>query len=213
MVLSPLTRTLTPLGVSRKAAGALILDQFTDVNNTLLSSHAIAPTNTPSTAWVNGQGTWRVVSNTARKTASGGDGQNVAYCDAGVANVSIQTTFAPTQTYDGGILFNYTDNNNYWIYVCSYNGGSVLRIIYERAAGSFIARAQKSAQVQPFNATYTLKVECNGDSVIAYLDGVSDLSYSVSNRPQKSSTKHGLRSFGATGSDQTPFDNFTVSSL
>lgn len=210
-MLSPLTGALLPLGVGRRAAvTALILDQFTDADNTLLSSHTIAPTNTPATAWTNALGTWRVVSNTARKTASAGDNQNVCYCDAGVADVTIEATFAPTQTYDGGILFNYTDINNYWMYVCSYNGGSVLRIIYERAGGSFNTRAQKSGQTQPFNATYTLKVVTSGDAVTAYLDGVIDLTYSVSNRPQKTSTKHGLRSFGGTASDQTPFDNFTI---
>jgi hypothetical protein len=183
---------------------------FTAANSTSLD--AITPETGP--AWAEQVGAWDIQSNKASLASFGGDGQNVATVDPGVVDHPIKADITTPGAGDieAGIVFNWQDSNNYWMFVHStFLGNNVA--FYERSGGTFTLRAE-SVDAFVFNGgTYELQVVTRGDSVVGIVDGVPVLRYTVSSRPLKTQTKCGFRIFNNGGGDAgSKFDNFVVAS-
>lgn len=165
-----------------------VYDTFTDSDGTLLSSHV---SETPaSTGWVSLAGTWYIYSNSALCLTNAGDSQNIAYRDAGYANVHITATVVSVANTDIRLACNIVDANNLWL--CNVNGTTIA--IYERTSGSFTLRASGSASAVSDGVDYPLVLDANGDS-ISFTGRGTMINYSVGSRPHKTATKHGMASY------------------
>lgn len=182
------------------ASPTLILDQFTDTNGTALSSHTIAPTNTPATSWTLVAGTWQIQSNKAKVTTASG-GQDIAVVDAGMANVTVTVTIVVDA--ESGIIANYQDSTHYFLARFTPAATNADLLIND---GGISVLATSSIPIVGGN-TYVAKVVTSGDNLKVYVDDVLAIDYTSVGRLFKTATKFGVRSFSDI---TTTFDNFTV---
>lgn len=205
-----MSKELAALGVGGAGAAGgptvLVLDQFTDADGTDLAAHAIAPTNTPGTAWTEVFNTLQVLGNQAAD-ADGGGLFCAAVCDAGQADVTVQAllTFGIT---DGAanqvnLYARYTDNSNYWL--MQHDPTTVQ--LYEITGGSSLSRASSSNAADL--AQHTYKLVLSGPAVTGYLDGTPVWSYGSATSNQ-TATKHGVRLRSDSTTVRAKCDNFQV---
>lgn len=181
----------------------LIEDAFTDANGTNLTAHTIAPTNDPSATWVNIGGAITIESNKASTTPAAIINYQL---ESGESDCIIEATIQKTAgNVDGGIMFRYVDDANYWIADFLSLSGTVK--IYEKTGGSFTERASIS---KTFSAStdYVMRVELSGDDITVTIDGGSSINYSSSVGATR--TKHGFWTSGAGGVTIT-WDDFKIS--
>ncbi len=183
----------------------LISDTFTDAANTALTSHTM---NTGS-GWTNSVGTWKINgSNQAILNADGGDHQDVIVCDPGQADVVISCdVHLAATTADVGLVFNWQDANNYWL----FSGGlSGTWHMYKRIAGTYTEiTTSGGVGFATANTSYALKVYVKGDTVVLWVDGAFIWKSIIASRPLNTATKTGIRVFGSSDLGST-FDNFQV---
>jgi predicted outer membrane repeat protein len=188
-------------GSSAAAAGptTLILDNFTDANSTALTSHTIAPTNTPATSWSALELTYEIQSNRAQNS---GGAIASTYCDSAAADGTITSIVRRSGAVDCALAFRITDANNYWLADLQAAGAFKL---FNKAAGSYNEIA--TTAVTFTDATdYTIKVILNGTSIKAYVNDANELT--TTSAVRQTETKHGLWKAGAGGAGI--FDDFTV---
>jgi predicted outer membrane repeat protein len=188
-------------GSSAAAAGptTLILDNFNDANSTALTSHTIAPTNTPATSWSALELTYEIQSNRAQNS---GGAIASTYCDSAAADGTITSIVRRSGAVDCALAFRITDANNYWLADLQAAGAFKL---FNKAAGSYNEIA--TTAVTFTDATdYTIKVILNGTSIKVYVDDANELS--TTSAVRQTETKHGLWKAGAGGAGI--FDDFTV---
>jgi hypothetical protein len=187
-------------------AGFLVYDTFTDDNDTALADHT--PNKRPDTnAWTSLRGTWQVQGNQGKLTTTAGDGQNAVVIDAGTADVTATASLitALAGDTDSGLIVNAVDVDNYWLFTLQAAGACLL---YEHTTGGFTVRGGAGTFTYSAGTTYAVKVVTNGDAIDCYVDDVLKVSYSVADRPHKTATEHGLRTFQTD--TNSAFDNFTV---
>jgi hypothetical protein len=188
------------LGSRRALLGSgnlLIRDEFSDVDATALTAHAIAPVNKAGVSWAQANNTTisggkAVVSASAFIVLSPGPASDVTM--RGVLNAAGAGihTLEPRST----------NTSNEWR--CGHNALTALSII-ERNGGSNTTRAT-TALVQPSGSDFALRVDARGPviTVTNETQGAS-LTYSDATFQQTTAT-HALR-LGAVGST---VDNFEV---
>lgn len=181
----------------------LINDTFTAANNTTLSGRTPSPT-TVGNNWVVNSGTWQIESNTAQNTASSGD--VTVEIDCGQADVTYTCTFiTPSTSWNGGIIANFVDANNFWLFD---SGTFNTSAIYEKAAGTYTQRAVATTNLAA-NTTYTLGITTLGDAITCFINGSQVMTYSTAGRSSKTATKFGFRRDSAGG--VTPsWDDFLI---
>jgi hypothetical protein len=189
----------------------LIHDDYTDVDNTNLTMHAISPINTVGATYFSGgsgwwrAGFWKVLSNKAFPTT----GSVVAGVNAGTNNVLVSVEFTssafarplvvrgnPALPGDNGFAIFKTGGggSNAWgLYEVSFPAGYVLRAsgVYNVTDGVVY-----TAALSAMNDTYSFSI--NGTPVLSYT-GASTLSVN---------TYHGIMGYEAVY-----FDNFKVYQL
>ncbi len=184
-------------------AAKIVYDDFTDTNGTSLDAHVIAPTNNPSATWTEAVGNWSISSNNADVAASAG-GENLAYFEAGSADVIIecQFTFPASGIINTGMLANYQDATNYWL-VSLYRSGATNSIeLYRRVSGTYTKVAEKTSAGITYGATMTLRASFVGDNVqVLFKENGNSINYTVGSRPLKTATKCGIRISRKTPSD------------
>jgi hypothetical protein len=191
-------------GKNTLVAGAttLILDQFTDTNGTALSSHTIAPTNTPATSWTNGLNSLEIQSNKAVGVTSSDD--NIELCDSGQSDVTASVIVNSTVVAGGGPVVRASDGSNMWLAYLASVFNSIR--LFEINAASFVERATASQTVTS-GVDYTQRLAASGTSLVASVDGGASCNYSSSFN--QSATKVGIHAYNLAGTSPT-LDTFTV---
>lgn len=193
------------------APSTRILDNFTDADATALASHAIAPTNVPSTSWVVDGGAFIISANRAQ--SNGGATQHVADLDSSRANVTIDCDCTNGGDVSIGewsnVLLRWTNNSNFWYVGDRYNGvSSFLFAITEVNAGVATIRASVVI-ANPSSETHAIQVVATGAVITATRDGGSSISYNSATLNQ-TAVRHGLFEKRQTGSNKCKWDNFKV---
>lgn len=154
-------------------------------------------------AWVALSGTWGISSNTAYSASSGS--QEIAYLESSEANVIVEATITSIFGREGALSFRVVDGSNYcilWV-----NGTSGFRL-YDNVAGSFTQRGSSNTTVP--TAGDVVKVEANGTSVTAYLNGSALTGLTgVTMTAHQTATKHGLRAHNSNPA----FDLFSITPI
>lgn len=125
--------------------------------------------------------------------------------DAGRADVTIIIDLADIQASYQGIVFNYQDASNYWVFYASAN--NVTYYLRKWIAG--VETVIGNAGVVAAGSSHQLKVVTLGDSVTCYVDGVSTITTAPAGRQLKTATKHGVYA-GFTGPTPQKFDRITI---
>jgi hypothetical protein len=190
---------------SAAAVVTLIYDILNDVDATSLDAHAIAPTNTPATAWTERNGNWAITSNQAMLSA--GATRAHATLDAGVADCTISVTARSATTNtgtdrDAGITARWTNTSNYW--KIGTNAAADLFRIVERNAATDTSRASASVVIGVADDLAIVTV-LSGATISATLAGGSAISYGSATLNQ-TVTVHGM--LASAANDR--LDNFTV---
>ena len=196
------------MSISDVANPFLILDRFTDADNTALTAHN--PNNSKTgNDWVVWNGTFTTVGNQAELGTAGG-GQEVNAVDMGQADYEIICDFylsTEIVNADGGIIFRGVDSDNYWMLV-TVTGQAWT--VYKNALG-FTADTQ-TVSVSTAGDTYEIRITCVGNTVTCYLDGAQILAPTLSGTD--SGTFIGVRIHSANDSTGgSYFDNLRVSPL
>lgn len=113
------------------------------------------------------------------------------YLDVGRADVTITAPLSFIWSSYMGILFNYVSAGNYWWFGPSTNNGAWMLF---RVTGGTPTNISSDLTAPPTDTSSSvIKVVTNGDNVKCYKNGGTlSIDYTVSNRPHKTGTKHGL---------------------
>jgi hypothetical protein len=189
-----------------------VLDNFHDVNNTLLSAHT-PDVHPGGSAWAQVSGQFSIQGNTLQNTSGTSTGSTVYWIDSGRADMTL-TASLTTGTVNTGagigtqfdLVFRFQDSSNYWLLQSvSGSSGNQFNLI-KQVAGVFTTVSTTS--FTPASSTgYALKVVCSGSSITATVNGGHTLTASDS----ALSTKTGVGIFdvigtGGTGTTWTQFE-------
>lgn len=143
-------------------------------------------------------GLWKLSSTTiapAGEAPTDGGGAWIITYQSGVSDgVAISKVTVGTNS-TAGLIFRYTNNNNWWAVLLSDVGNKIS--IYEMNAGTLTERANTSVTITG-GTEYTVVVVLNGQTITAYLNNTTKVSYGSAALNQTEKV-HGLR--GATTSD------------
>lgn len=164
----------------------LILDQFTDVDTTLLPSHTIGPVNLPGHAWVAVANNLSIRSNHIYVT---NPGPNICVVDSGKSDVTISFITQANQSYAcaDGIVFRYIDASNYWEAYWDFQARTFN--IIQVQSGTPTTQASTGASLSP-DTSYTVQVVISGTSITATIDAGSKITFSSSFN--QTATSHGI---------------------
>lgn len=193
-------------------AATLIDDPFTGSNGTL-TGHSPNTTNVPASTWTNdGTGTFNILSNQAKQTASDGIALGLIESNQANAVVSADIVVVGSTVWSSGVVVRATDASNHWyvrmqciVAVCTFDLAKV-------NAGS-PSLEDTETLTNPDGFTVTMTVTTNNNDISATLSGGFASSLSVTDAFNNSATKHGMRSvYDTAGSAVVPhaFDNFVV---
>ncbi len=175
----------------------LVLDQFTDVNGTLLSAHT--PDKAPvGSTWAFTHGTFDIQSNVCN-CASLGSGIATAYINSNLANCSISATIKAKASNQGFVLRAIDGNNCIIAYFTTGACG-----LAKRQSGSASLIGSNIGISLTLNVEYAIEVVLSGSTISLYIDGV--LKYSRTSTYNQTETMHGLYSELTT----TYVDDFQV---
>lgn len=199
-------RRLAPEPDGLGGGGALsLLDNFTDTNSVSLDAHAIAPTNSPRTAWVERAGDWQITSNRAVMVGAN-DTIHIASVNLGQSDVDI-TVVGRLLVVDDltmAVLLRFVDTSNYWF--AGINPSLDEISITKREGGSNTKVANTAVTIDT-GIDYTLRVRAVGSTITAWVDGGSQVQY-TSATFQQTATLHGIRSFKTGSNPGANFDSF-----
>lgn len=189
----------------------LIYDTFTDTDNTLLTDHTIAPTNTPATAWseIGNLGVSSIRSNTARMSAYVGNAEACTVVDAGTPNVHIT---ADVYHYNHSAIINglcarATGFNSRWELRLDTTN---LKLMEWNIGATQRASAAASLDSEVF---YETEFILDGDNLTGKVNGV-EVNYASS--LFNTVTKHGIKStigFNSWALQLCRIDNFKIETI
>jgi len=146
--------------------------------------------------WTNGAGVWPLQSNRATETTAGANTYSV-YSDSGHADITVTTYLVgvPAGTTACGLAVRVVDQDNFWFVCLEDNGGGDNLNIYRRQGAANILALSAAVAIA---GDHTLTVNCNGNTLAAYLDGVLIGSYASASF-QNTATRCGLAPFAGVG--------------
>lgn len=171
-------------------------DGFDGADGTLIGAHP--PDFGPP--WQVQGGTWSLLGNRVRKTATAGT-HEVIFADLGRSEVTLAVDVTAVAGAAVGFAVRYTDINNFWL-VQLFPGGAPSWAIFERNAGLFTTRASGAPVITP-GQVYRLEVQASGTLIRCSIDGANAISYATATLNQ-TATRHGLDSHGVN----TDFNNY-----
>lgn len=180
-----------------------IWDTFTRGN-----SSTTLGTSSSGHAWsAQSDSVWGITSNTAYLVTAATSGPSVAVIDSELANGTITLDMTNGASYyGGGIVFRYTDTNNFLWAEWDPDASSGTVAIMKREAGSESTLVSAGAAMD--NGTNSLHVQYVGNTINAYFSSNAPLQTTSSFN--SSATKVGLRSNGVDAGQV--FDNFYMGS-
>jgi hypothetical protein len=183
----------------------IFLDRFSDIDGEFLSNHFA---DIGGLGWVMSNAEWTIQSNQlALDVDNSADGQCLAYRVTSAADVYITTDILVHADTDCGIVFNYVDDLNYWMWV--YTAQFETWTLYQVVDGGFNVEGQWANTET--NGMHTAEVNVNGDNVECRVDGVTRLSMFFGGRNFKTSQNHGVRVYGpGAGAFTDRFDNYRI---
>lgn len=182
---------------------ALLYDTCTDTNGTSFDAHVPEIGGT----WVEVQGVWEIQSNKVRLITSAGDDQNVAAIILAVADMTLDVDVTlPNSNYNVGVIVNYQDNNNYWLFTFD-KGTTNSTSLYKRIAGTY-TQVATDAFVPAQNTTVRVRIRTNLDDVDCWIDGVQYIDYNVASRQLQTARGVGPRNLDDVEIAQ--FDNWNA---
>ena len=179
----------------------LVLDHFTDSDNTRLNDHT-PDIDDVGAGWDELSGTWDIDSN--RATMAAAPSQSIAVIDAGVSDFELHVVLETYDTSNSGVVLRATDDDNYVLLIVDSNAGTFQ--FWIRDGGTFSNQGASVAQVAADGDL--LVVTVNGDTFLAYLNGELILSKEIAFN--KTATKHGIRHHAET---DPMFDDFEIRDL
>lgn len=182
-------------------AVTLLSDTFTDTNGTGLAAHTIAPINSPATSWTEAINNFEITSNRALVVV---DTQTLAFLETGISNGTVSAVANGAAGQVLGIIFRYTDANNYFVLQIDVTGDTLR--LYENASASLTLRDSEAVTIAAAT-DYTLRAVFNGTSITGTVNGGSTVTYTSS--ANQTATKCGIRHTG-DGTGTNVFDDFTV---
>ncbi len=193
-------------------AGSTILlqDTFTDDDATLLENHT-PDIDTAGNGWSVVAGNWTISNN---KLVEGVNTNAVCRVDVGDADVTItmKMTIGPDNSNRcfSGIGFRIVDDDDMWAFRFS---GNITTGEGEWEIREWIPtptqRASSGSAIVVEDQVYTLKVVCEGQTVVGYVDGDEVCRYESASG-NESVTSHGVRH--GDSAETTRFDDFTIDS-
>lgn len=201
--------------VPASVGATLISDTFTDTNGTNITAH------TPNVggSWAVSGGTWQITSNAL--VVNSGASPNLAYIDAGEADVQVTVTLTMPGSFStgqirNGFVLRRADANNFVVVRCFMDDVNQLNndeIEIEEYIGGSPAVVHKCYldNFWTVSTSYTLKAQLVGDLLQIYLNGIHQLSTYLSNSALLSGTQHGVVSYA--GTEATSWDTFLIESL
>ena len=183
------------------SGGTLIDDAFSDTNGTALSAHTIAPTNTPGTSWTVSGATWTIQSNALALTQNSA-AQQVALCDAGQSDVTVQATFAVGGTEYAAIVARAADISNLLL---AEGRPSDSHVYLTVVSGGSTINQYSAAHVWANGDVVTLA--CSGTTVKVSVNGTVLITQTVS--AGQFNTKVGFH-VGQNADTTSVWDDFTV---
>jgi hypothetical protein len=175
----------------------ILLDNFTDPNDTLLTAHTPNVNNAGGSwsATFNNFGTanpLKITSNQATMALPGATCVGGSVIETGQSNCILQadvTTINDSSTGNNGVIFRYVDSSNYLYADMLTNAGAsgVVRI-RKVQAGSDTILATSSAGVLAANTTYTMVITLSGNSISVT---AASKNVNTTNTFNETATKHG----------------------
>lgn len=146
------------------ATAPTVYDQFHDANGTNLPSHAIAPTNTPATAWTVTTGTLHIDTNRLHAVTTA---VSLATCDPGLTDVncSITFTFAGTGV-SADVVFRGDLSSNY---LSAQMSGTALNLV-QYTSGTASILIGTAFRFGTTTGTVILRVRAKGNALTATLE-------------------------------------------
>lgn len=186
---------------SATTSALLILDEFVEGSNTLLTAHAIAPTNLPGNAYVNLGGSMIVIASTDKAIINSPGVGTVTDVEVADVTITCRVTISNANNNPHGLVFRAQDASNYWF--AGYRGNSSQSArITEVNAGVSTIRSETAGIIA--NGTYTFKVVLSGNNMSFYIDDV--LKASHSSAFLAAATLHGFQPSNTTAD----YDDWTV---
>jgi hypothetical protein len=183
----------------------------TQVLDTFTRADATSPLGTADSGqtWTAAVGTWGISSNQAYTSAANSSGSQgaLAVVDAGTADctITLDVNNVSVSNTQGGIVFRYVDNSNFWCFIRYDNGGTQQWYLDRIVGGSSTAVATANAGS---GTTDTLQVLLSGSSIVCKLNGTTVTTQTDSTFV--TATKHGLNIYNSTG---VRLDNFSLTGV
>jgi len=196
--------------------GVNIYDAFTDTDNTLVTAHTIAPINTVSASYTLPSGSAKIVSNKATNNSAVATVVH-AVADSALSSCTVTANVATgnaTVADMAGVLFRYTDENNYWLVRFVYNSASATGTfqLCKMQAGTFtVVSVVSNTGAETPGTVHAISVICNGTVISATNNGGNTVSTTSSFN--QTATKVGLFFYQDSGTPtlKPTVDDFRVS--
>lgn len=181
-------------------ATTLVQDAFTDTNGTLATAHTMDT----GSGWNASNSAAPTIQSNALQT-SGAGSEAFIWTEAGNGRVFISVDVT-VQTGIFGIVFRYTDDNNYWRFNINPDTNGVTLVKYE----SSVPTTVRSFVVETTtNDVVSLQVCINKDLIHCQMTGDASVNFVWTDFFNRSATKHGLLDVAAGH----VYDNFQITTI
>jgi hypothetical protein len=216
---SSLAAAVPVLAVPQAGAATLAPDP------SLLGADAFGRANASSLGKADHGGTWSAHNLTfgirdGKAAVVGGGGEGVALLDAGSANVRITTAMTlSTGNASPGLALRAADQNNQLTVGLTRRTGADRLTLHKIHGGTYTTLAEVSNMGLVAGRTYQVTVEADGPTIRVTIDGTPRLTHTLSaadhNTFNTNRTKHGLRAFASSNSENggSRWDDFAVHTL
>lgn len=168
-------------------------DNFNRAN----SASSLGTPSDSGSAWVALSGTWGINSNQGYLVTDNGD--DLAYLEASLADVTVQVTRADNLGTHVGICFRVSDVNNYWV----WHGNDSGRFLKKFVSGSPTTVYSDASAINPNDV---ISVTASGSSITAYINGVSITN--TTDSFNSTATKSGIYSHFSDGTGR--WEDFSI---
>lgn len=192
----------------------LIDDNFTGTNGTNITSHT-PNTNVPGNSWVKTGGTPAATldgSNSVTIASGAGSGQTQVTIDSGVSDavVGVDWHCNSANPSIGGVIFRYTDSNNYMLFYHQPVLGAVVGLNGIIGGTGVVFATASIPAAATAGSTHHFEVRLNGPVIECWYDRVKYITVSTSSL--QSSTKHGFY-FNSAYETSSKYSGFQVNNI
>ena len=196
------------------APAVLFYDSFTDTLGTSLPSHT-PDVDTVGGGWTNNSES-QTISETNTATENATNSASISSVDTGQADVVIEATInqgrASGASGGSGVLFRFTDTNNYWMAVGLSTGTNPWTwTIYkmEGGSGGSVVDAQGTTGGDAIISDVPVKITLSGTDIRFEMPS-EGIDLSTTSSFNETATRHGTRLFRSSGGLVPQLDELTI---